>query len=50
MIDLVEFAAPLVILGGIAERLLLRRYLARLLRRRNDWLQAVLEGRRESGG
>lgn len=43
MIDLVEFAAPLGPLGRLAERLVLRRYLERLLERRNRWLAEQLE-------
>lgn len=46
MLDLVEFAAPLGPLGRIAERIALRRYMTRLLTRRNDWLRETLEARR----
>lgn len=46
MLDLVEFAAPLGPLGRIAERIALRRYMTRLLERRNVWLRETLEGSR----
>ncbi len=44
MADVVEYAAPLGVLGRLAERLVLTRYLTRLLQRRNDWLARQLEG------
>ena len=43
MIDVAEFEAPLGVLGRIAERLVLRRYMSRLLQRRNRWLAEQLE-------
>lgn len=45
MIDRVEFAAPFGVLGRIAEKLVLDRYLERLIRRRSQWLKCELEGR-----
>ena len=50
MIDLVEFASPLGPLGALADRLVLRRYMSRLLARRNAWLRAELDPRRTRGG
>lgn len=43
MVDLLRFAAPLGILGLIAERLFLARYLERLLMRRAEALRAAVE-------
>lgn len=43
MVDRVEFASQLGPLGGIADRLVLDRYMPHLLRRRNVWLKAALE-------
>jgi len=43
MIDVVEFKSPLGSAGSIADGLLLRHYLPRLLRQRNTWLKATLE-------
>lgn len=43
MIDVAEFEAPFGVLGRIAERLVLRRYMSRLLQRRNRWLAEQLE-------
>ena len=45
MRDVVEFRSPLGPLGLAADRLVLDRYLARLLRTRNEWLKATLEAR-----
>jgi len=42
MTDTVEFAAPAGALGRWVERLVLTRYMTRLLRTRNDWLVATL--------
>lgn len=42
MIDTVEFAAPFGLLGRLAERLFLERYMTRLLQRRNAWLAREL--------
>ena len=46
MIDRFMFAAPLPVLGIIAERLLLKRYLDQFLRRRNEILKPVAESPR----
>ncbi|HWV77557.1 MAG TPA: SRPBCC family protein [Isoptericola sp.] len=46
MTDTVEFAAPAGALGRWVERLVLTRYMTRLLRTRNDWLVATLTARR----
>ncbi|PWK87842.1 ligand-binding SRPBCC domain-containing protein [Lentzea atacamensis] len=43
MRDVVEFAAPLSPLGRLAERLVLDRYMAELIRQRNDHLRTVAE-------
>lgn len=43
MRDVIEFAAPLGPLGAIAEALVLRRYMSRLIRIRNDHVVAVAE-------
>lgn len=45
MIDRVEFSAPFGILGRIAERLFLERYMRRLILQRNAWLKRELESR-----
>lgn len=45
MIDRIEFDAPFGALGRLAERLVLERYMQRLIRRRNAWLAEVLERR-----
>jgi ligand-binding SRPBCC domain-containing protein len=39
MVDRISFAAPLGVLGWVAERLVLARYLRRLIERRNTFLQ-----------
>ncbi|MBN9612177.1 MAG: SRPBCC family protein [Actinobacteria bacterium] len=44
MIDIAEFRSPAGVLGAIADRLILERYMTRLLSRRNDWLKQELEG------
>lgn len=44
MIDLVVFSAPLGILGRIAEKLVLRRYLIRLLEKRAASIREAVEG------
>ncbi|UOQ56217.1 SRPBCC family protein [Leucobacter allii] len=46
MIDRIEFEAPFGPLGRIAERLLLVRYMERLIVQRNDWLAHRLESGR----
>lgn len=43
MVDVAEFAAPFGPVGRLAERLVLERYLTRLLTERNAWLKAALE-------
>lgn len=43
MIDSLTFAAPLPVLGWLAERLFLASYLRRLLRRRAESLQSALQ-------
>lgn len=43
MIDRIAFAAPLGVLGRIAERLVLDRYMRRLILERNAWLKRELE-------
>jgi ligand-binding SRPBCC domain-containing protein len=45
MVDLVEFRSPLGPAGAIADHLVLGHYMPRLLRQRNAWLKAELEGR-----
>lgn len=45
MSDVVGFQSPLGPLGYLADRTVLDRYLARLLRRRNTWLKTSLEAR-----
>lgn len=45
MTDVVEFQSPLGPAGWIADRLVLDRYMPRLLRQRNSWLKASLEAR-----
>lgn len=44
MYDSVEFAAPFGSVGRLAEVLVLRRYLARLIGERNRYLQRILDG------
>ena len=43
MIDRIRFEAPFGVLGRIAERLVLHRYMSRLIMRRNAWLKSELE-------
>jgi ligand-binding SRPBCC domain-containing protein len=43
MRDVVEFAAPLGPLGRLAERLVLDRYMAQLIRQRNEHLRTAAE-------
>ncbi|HEX4224689.1 MAG TPA: SRPBCC family protein [Pseudonocardiaceae bacterium] len=43
MHDIVEFAAPLGPLGRIAELAVLNRYMARLIRIRNDYVKSAVE-------
>ncbi|MCW2932699.1 MAG: cyclase [Actinomycetia bacterium] len=45
MVDVVEFRSPLGLAGAMADRLVLGRYMPRLLRQRNAWLKAALEAR-----
>lgn len=46
MIDNVEFCSPFGPLGAVADRVVLDRYMPRLLRQRNEWLKTNLESRR----
>ncbi|OII28026.1 cyclase [Curtobacterium sp. MCBA15_016] len=50
MVDEIEFRAPLGVLGVVAERLALARYLPRLIRERNASLAAELAGERGGAG
>jgi hypothetical protein len=43
-IRLEEFQSPFGLLGRIVDRLVLDLYMSHLLRRRNGWLKATLEG------
>lgn len=43
MIDRVSFAAPLGVLGQVVERLVLARYMRRVIEKRNSFLQSVIE-------
>ena len=43
MIDHIEFEAPFGFLGKITERLVLERYMKRLIGQRNLWLKQRLE-------
>ncbi len=43
MVDVVEFRAPVGLLGALVDRLVLRRYLRSLLDQRNQWLKDALE-------
>ncbi len=43
MTDRIEYDAPLGALGRLAERLILDRYMRRLIERRNLWLKQALE-------
>ena len=45
MTDVVEFRSPLGLLGSVADRLVLDRYMPLLLRQRNAWLKDTLEAR-----
>jgi hypothetical protein len=42
MTDRVEFTAPFGLLGRLAERLVLRRYLQRLIRERGRFLVSIV--------
>jgi hypothetical protein len=46
MTGIVQFQSPPGAAGSLADRLVLDHYLPRLLRQRNAWLKATLEGRR----
>jgi ligand-binding SRPBCC domain-containing protein len=48
MTDVLVFAAPLGILGRVAEKLVLRRYLERFLRQRASGLKSFLEKRSDA--
>ena len=43
MTDRIEYDAPLGALGRLAERLILDRYMRRLIEHRNLWLKQALE-------
>jgi hypothetical protein len=45
MTDRVQFQSPLGLLGSLADRLVLDRYMLHLLRQRNTWLKTTLEAR-----
>lgn len=45
MTDFVRYASPLGPVGRLADRLVLQRYLTRLLEQRNTWLKRELETR-----
>lgn len=45
MTDSVRFHSPAGLIGSVVDRLLLTPYMTRLLRARNSWLKAELEGR-----
>jgi ligand-binding SRPBCC domain-containing protein len=45
MIDVVQFQSPFGLLGYIADRVVLSRYMPHLLRQRNAWLKSTLEER-----
>jgi len=49
MTDIVEFESPFGLMGVLADRLVLARYLPKLLRQRNAWIKATLEGRSQTG-
>jgi hypothetical protein len=48
MKDTLTFAAPVPVLGILAERLFLRRYMETFMRRRNDILKRIAESDRWS--
>lgn len=43
MRDVVDLAAPLGLLGALAEKFVLHRYLVRLLERRNRYIKSIVE-------
>lgn len=43
MTDLAVYTAPVGLLGGVVDAMVLRRRLERLLRLRNEWLRVALE-------
>jgi ligand-binding SRPBCC domain-containing protein len=43
MIDVIEFRSPGGPIGSLIDRLLLARYMAKLIRQRNGWLRQILE-------
>lgn len=43
MIDRIDFDAPFGFVGRAVEKLILARYMQRLIERRNDWLREALE-------
>ena len=46
MIDVFDYTAPLGILGSIADAVVLKRYMERLLRERNDTIKSIAESDR----
>ena len=48
MIDEVDYASPLGVLGGVADALFLKSYMTRLLATRNDYIRKLAEARRVS--
>jgi chorismate mutase len=43
MRDVIDFTAPLGSLGALVDRLVLRRYMIRLIQRRNQYVKTVAE-------
>jgi len=43
MIDVIEFRSPGGPIGRVADRAVLTRYMAKLIRQRNDWLRQSLK-------
>lgn len=50
MVDVIRFRSPLGPLGRLVDRLILARYLSRLIRQRNAWLAQALEDVRPQVG
>lgn len=46
MIDIVDYASPLGVLGDVADALFLKSYMTRLLATRNDYIRKLAEARR----
>lgn len=47
MRDSIEYASPLGVLGWAADKLVLRRFLTRLIDARNSWLRQELDSSRD---